>query len=107
MMVQIHTLVRSCSSRSQRGGDGRGWRYLSGPETALANEGEIWTRCFLPFSSRRRPAKVANEQISAEQGVLDEGKVLYWGLDVAEGCSSAYMVEPSTTNHPPAVSITC
>jgi len=69
MMFEIHTLVRSCSSRSQRGGDGHGWRALSGPEMTLGYEGESWTRCFLPFSSRRSPAKVANEQASAEQGI--------------------------------------
>ena len=51
------------------GGDGHGWRALSRPEMALAHEGEIWTRCFLPFSIRRRPAKVANEQASVEQGI--------------------------------------
>jgi len=80
----MHTLVRPCSSRSQRGGDGRGWGYLSGPETALANEGEIWTRCFLPFSSKRRLAKVANEQASAGQGIWNGGKALHWDLDVVD-----------------------
>ena len=82
-MIEMHTLVRSCSSRSQRGGDRRGWRAPSGPEMALANEGEIWTRFFLPFSSRRRPAKVANEQAAAEQGIRIGGIALHWGL----GCS--------------------